>query len=389
MLIRKSLPYALAQFCVIGFQWAAMIFIPLYFKERGVADADIGILVATFDISTLLLVFPLGVLSDRIPPRPLMIAGGLLAAAACALLPWCRDFHEMALGMGAAGAGFTLTSIALAALFFKQVDPDRRGGEVAVFSIGGVMGGGVGAWVCGQLMKSFPVAHVLFPVAIGFALGWALLALTLPGARGLAFPLLEYGKDLKRGATWVLVGIMIVTASHSGFEHSGYTLLQTEVIHLSTAAIGNLFIIIAVWMALITLWTGRRHDQAERPLLMMGLALIVSGAFMAASGSASGAVDFLAYRLLHTLGDAVFILLIMVVAAAIFPKHRVGGAYAFALTVNTASYALFAYIGGVVGQHHGFDQSFHLAGAIEVAGGVVLLVLRPWLRRSFRMEESG
>jgi MFS family permease len=243
--------------------------------------------------------------------------------------------------------------------------------------------------VCGQLMKVFPVEQVLFPAAAIFALGWAAIALVLAPERGLSFPLLDYGKDLKRGATWVLIAIMVVTASHSGFEHSGYTLLQTEVIHMSAAMIGNLFIIIAVWMALISVWAGGRHDRAERPLLMIGLALLISGVFMAASGAANGPLDFLAYRLLHTTGDAVFILLIMVLAAQIFPKHRVGGAYAFALTINTASYACFALVGGFVGQHHGFDRAFQLGGAIEVAGGIVLLLLRPRLRRSFRLEASG
>jgi MFS family permease len=388
MLIRKSLPYALAQFCVIAFQWAAMIFIPLYFRQQGLSAARIGALIALFDFSTLLLVFPLGALSDRIPPRPLMIAGGVLAAVAGAALPWRTTLLWMALWMAIAGAAFTLSSIALAALFFKQVGEDRRGAEVAVFSVGGVMGAGVGAWLCGQLMKRFAVAQVLFPAAAGFALGWALLALLLPSEQGLSFPLIEYGRDLKRGATWVLIAIMVVTASHSGFEHSGYTLLQTEVLHLSAAMIGNLFIIIAVWMGLISVWAGRRHDRAERPLLMIGLALLISGAFMAASGSARGPLDFLAYRILHTTGDAVFNLLIMVLAAQIFPKHRVGGAYAFALTINTASYAGFALLGGLVGQRYGFDRAFHLGGAIEILGGTLLLAFRPRLRRSFRIEEA-
>ena len=91
-------------------------------------------------------------------------------------------------------------------------------------------------------------------------------------------------------------------------------------------------------MSFVSLLTGRLHDRRERPLLMMGLALSVSGIFMAASGLARGEYDFLLFRLLHTTGDSIFNLITLVVAAMIFPRHRSGGAFAFVLTINTASY---------------------------------------------------
>jgi MFS family permease len=294
----------------------------------------------------------------------------------------------MALCMALSGAAFTLSLIALYALFFKQVGEERRGAEVSLFTIGSILGAGAGAWVCGQLARYYPLEKVLFPVAMACAGAWATVTLFLPGTRGIAFPLLEYGHDLRRGATWVLIAIMFVTASHSGIEQACYTLLQTEVMGLTPRAIGNIFIVIAFWMVGITLWTGRQHDRSERPLLMMGTALIVSGLFMAASGSAHTAYDFLLYRLLHTLGDSVFQLLTLVVAAMIFPRRRVGGAFAFALTVNTASYFIFANIGGLVGERWGFARAFHLAGLIEMAGGTLLLVFRKRFRRGLRWDEG-
>jgi MFS family permease len=388
VLIRKTLPYALAQLCLIAFQWAAMIFMPVFFKERGVSDAGVGTLISLFSLSTLALVFPMGVLSDRVPPRPLLLGGALLAVAASMVMPFCRGFYQMASAMALAGAAFTFSSIALYSLFFKQVG-GQRGVEVSIFTIGGIMGAGLGAWGCGNLMQLVPVTRALFPVLAGSALAWAVVALFLPRGEGIAFPILEYGQDLKRLRTWVLIAIMFVTASHSGFEQAGYTLLQTEVIGLSTKMVGDLFLIIALWMTVTTLWTGRLHDQEERPLLMMGLALILSGAFMAASGSARGALDFLIYRLLHTAGDSVFQLLTLVVAAMIFPKRRVGGAFAFGLTINTASYFLFANVAGVIGQHSGFRAAFHVSGLIEVIGGIALLMFRSRLRGLFSISPGG
>jgi MFS family permease len=385
-LLKKALPYALAQFFVVAFQWTAMLFLPLFFKEQGISETGIGALISVFSLSTLVLVFPLGVLTDRLPPRPMMLAGAVLVAAANLLMPGASGVFELALWTFVAGAGFTLSSIALYSLFFKQVGSEKLGLEVSVFNIGGIMGAGVGAWVCGVLSNYYAVEQVLFPLGAGFALAWALAALFLPPVGGVSFPILEYGRDLKSVKTWVLIAILFVTASHAGFEQAGYTLLQTDVIGLSTKTVGNIFMALTVWMCVITAWTGQRHDREERPLLMIGAALILSGAFMAASGSARGPYDFLVYRVLHTAGDSVFNLLTLVVASIIFSKRRVGGAFAFALTINTASFFLFANLGGVVGDHFGFDRAFHLSGLISVVAGAFLLLSRGRVRKLIGMD---
>lgn len=389
MLVKKTLPYALAQLCVVAFQWMSMVFLPLFFSERGFSAAAIGSLISMFSASTLLLVFPLGMLSDRIPPRPLLVIGAVLAIAANLAMPRAQGFQQMAAAVCLSGAGFTVSCIALYSLFFKQVGPGRRGFEVSLFNIGGIMGAGLGAALCGQLSRYYAIGEVIFPLGMSFAGGWALLAFFLPGARGISFPILEYGRDLRRLRTWVLIAVMFVAASHAGFEQAGYALLQTEVIGLTTRAVGMIFLVLSLWMSLITYWTGESHDRQERPLLMMGMALIFSGVFMAASGSARGAGDFLFYRLVHTGGDAVISLLTLVAASMIFPRRRMGGAFAFALTVNTASYFMFANLAGVISGRFGFDRAFHVSGLIEVSGGLALLVFVRRLRTLFMISGAG
>jgi MFS family permease len=289
-----------------------------------------------------------------------------------------------------AGAGFTLSSISLYSLFFKRVGADRRGIEVSLFHIGGLAGAGLGAWCCGELVQATGSTAVLFSVGATCALGWAAVALLLPPSRSIAFPILEYGRDLRQPRTWVLIAVMFVTASHVGFEHAGYTLLQTEIIGLTARQVGLVLFVLSLWMCAITVWTGARHDRAgAQPVLWMGVALVISGAFMAASGSAAGVWDFTVYRVFHTAGDSVFGLLTLVVASIIFPRRRAGGAFAFALTVNTASFFLFANLGGLVGEYLGFDRAFHLSGSIEVAGGLMLILFRRRLRRIFLIERDA
>jgi len=385
-MIKRTLPYALAQFFMVAFHWMSMLYLPLHFKAAGVSDAGVGVLVSTFSLATLVLIFPLGALSDRLAPRPMMAAGSAVVVIAYLIMPLAESSLAMGAATFLAGAGFALSTISLYSLFFKQVGDDRRGAEVSFFTIGGILGAGFGAAACGFVSESFGDPGALFPLGIVFALAWAAILLAMPKATGIAFPIVEYAKDLRSARTWALIAVMFVTASHAGFEQAGYTLLQTQVIGLSPKTVGNIFLVLSFTMCLTTLAVGRFHDRAgKQPLVWMGVGLIVSGVFMAASGSAQGAGDFLVYRIFHTGGDAVFILLTLVVATIIFPKKRAGGAFAFALTINTASYFLFANIGGLVGGAYGFDRAFHLSGLIEVVGGVALLAFRKPLGRMFEL----
>jgi MFS family permease len=386
--LKRTLPYALAQFFTVALQWMTLLYLPLYLSDLGLSDSRLGSLISIFSLATLVSVLPLGILADRLPPRPMMLVGALVSALANLYLPRAAGFPGLALGVFVDGLGFTLSSIALYSLFFKQVATDRRGLEISIFAIGGNLGAGAGAWSCGQLI-GLAGYGVIFALGAAFALAWAGFALLLPRTRGIAFPILEYGQDLKRGRAWVLIAIFFVTASHAGFEQAGYGLLQRQVLHLSDSAIGGMFMALGIWMAIVTAWSGRLCDREQRPVLMCAIALLVSGAFMAASGSARSGAEFLFYRVLHTTGDAVFSLLILVLAASIFPRRRAGGAFAFAITVNTTSYFIFANLAGVVGQKYGFDSSFHLAGAFEFAGGLLLLLFRRRLARLFAGETGA
>ncbi len=121
----RTLPYALAQFLLVAFQWTSMLFLPLHFKAQGVSETGVGALISVFSLSTLLLVLPLGILSDRLPPRPMMAVGAAVAFVAYALAPGVQGVGWMVLVVALAGAGYTLSSISLYSLFFKRVGADR------------------------------------------------------------------------------------------------------------------------------------------------------------------------------------------------------------------------------------------------------------------------
>lgn len=373
--------YAAGHFFVFAFHWVMILYLPVYFQQCGMSDGVIGAVISLFSLATIIIMFPLGALADRLNPKSLFIAGAGCALIFSIIMPQAHALWAVCMIMLIGGGAISMMLISISALFIKQMGVQKRGAQVAVFNIGSVLGAGLGGYLCGFLVQSTNNVSILFKLGMAFGAGAIILGFILPGIRGIPFSILEYKQDMKHAWMWVLIFVVACTASHAGFEHAGYTLLQTDVLGLDAEQVGRAFLYISFWMALVTLLAGKMHDRLSKPVIMLGVSMIISGIFQAASGYADGFNQFVAIRFLHTFGDSFSTLLVPVVAATIFPGHRIGGTYAFILAVNTSSYFLFANVAGMVNQTQGFVDSFVLSGAILLAAGLItIFIIRPWLK---------
>ncbi len=383
----KAFYYGFLQFLFMLYYWGGLIYFPYYFKQAGVSDARIGLLVSLISLTVVVLVLPIGVLLDRISPKIFFLAGASIAAIFPVLFlvrsfPRWFELYILVFGISVA-----LIQIAISALFLKEMGEDSRGGQTAIFSIGDILGAGLGSEIGGRFIERFG-GRGLFWMLLGFAGLLLIVGLTLPRIRGIAFHLSEYREDLKHPLTWILIFIVMIVASHAGFEYAGYTLLQTEVIGLTAGQVGRLFLYISFSMAVVTYLVGRLNDRIKQQVLLAGLALILSGIFQSLSGYAQNFSQFLVIRILHTTGDSAFFLLIYVIASLAFSKKRAGGNWALILMIRHASIFLFSNIAGAINQSLGFPQGFLASGIIMVfAGLIVIFWLRPKLGvRSFLLS---
>ncbi len=362
-----------------------MLYLPYYFKQAEVGDARIGLLMSLVSLSTLILILPLGILSDRISPRLLFLTGAVIMLVFALLFlfhPSANLFELYILIFGFASA---FMQISLSSLFLKQMEEAERGGQSAVYNIGGVLGAGVGAELGGRLV-GYNQGEGLFWFVLFISVLIFLSGIFLPKVKGVAFKVWEYKEELKKPASWILIFIVLVIASHAGFEHAGYTLLQTEVIGLRASDVGRIAFYLSFWMAIVSWLSGKVQDRTMKPVLWAGVALIISGVFQAISAYAHGFFDFLLYRMAHTSGDSFSAVLMLVIASLIFSKKRTGGSWAVVVMFRNLSYFLFSNLGGVINQKWGFKESFVLSGVIMILSGLILIFfLRPkfWREMSF------
>jgi len=382
--------YALLNFIFFGFFWGTHMYLPYYFASVGLSDRHIGFLISLVSLTTFILVFPVGVLGDRIDPRKLFFSGAVIAMIFPLLFlagPKVSFYEPYILVFGLAVA---VLQISLAAVFLKQMEEFARGGQSAIYTIGGLLGSGIGAQLSGLIVSQFGPAN-LFWSPLGFSILAFVFGLGLPKIKGIPFRVSEYKEDLRHPLSWILIFTAFIMASHTGFEHAGYTLLQTKVIGLTAGQAGTIFFYIALWMAVISWISGLVHDRAKKPVLYAGIALIVSGLFQAASGYGRGYYDFVFYRMIHTMGDSFSGVLILVIASVVFAKKRAGGAWAILLLVRNAADFTFANLAGNLNQTIGFRLSFLVSGIILLLAGIaVIFVLRPRFWKEIRrVEETG
>lgn len=152
--------------------------LPVLQAQFGLTPGQASLTVSLFILGFGLGNLPLGWLADRLAPRPLLAAGGLvlaLGAVACALAP---GFAALAAARLAQGLALPAVTTCLAAHLARSLPMDRlnrvMAAYVAATVAGGMLGRLTGGWVFpAELWRwSFALAALLVALAVAAALVW-------------------------------------------------------------------------------------------------------------------------------------------------------------------------------------------------------------------------
>ncbi len=141
-LARRRLPIVLYSLAVFLF-WAALYVyvptLPVYAEKRGASLGLVGLIVASYGLTQLILRIPLGLASDRWGRRkPFILAGFGVIAVSCLALAWAPSPAWLLVGRGLAGVAAS-TWVASAVLFASYFPPEQavRATSVATFVAAG------------------------------------------------------------------------------------------------------------------------------------------------------------------------------------------------------------------------------------------------------------
>lgn len=178
MHVHSRLLFPLCSFLYTAVFWMILAFLPVYLKDEGLADPTIGIVFGAYSISALLLMVPLGVLSDRFRPKRILIFGGFITLLHIQGLKAAASPWQFILPAVCGGMGWATFQIVLLALYLKVIGEENRGRNIAFYTAGQFLGFGVGPLPAGMLWGAMDYARLLTLSEIGAVfLILALLAL--------------------------------------------------------------------------------------------------------------------------------------------------------------------------------------------------------------------
>ena len=128
---------------------------PLIQREFHIDDAQVGLLTSAF-FFTYMIIAPLtGWLGDRLPRKPLIVAGALIWSAATLLTAFVHDYHTLLIRHAAVGIGEATFSIFAPALLSDFYPEEDRNKILSIFYVTIPMGGALGYLMGGELGGHF------------------------------------------------------------------------------------------------------------------------------------------------------------------------------------------------------------------------------------------
>jgi MFS family permease len=367
----------LVQLLLAMFLWAILTYITIYWIDLGFSHLQVGILVAVFPLTSLVLMVPFGLYVDRISPKSLVIASHFIFALAVAGLLLTHDFWPTMLLMVVGGAGNALFNNALPSLYYKTLGDKIRGFKLGVFAATNLLGYGLGPFLAGYIYTAYGM-NAVFIFSLAGMIPLIATSFFLADAPGHIVKLSDYKADLSDKSVLVFIVLVFFFSLHAGAEQSSLSLYLNKDIGLDKEGVGWMFLIHANAMAILALINGvigDRFSARGRKLAALFYAgVFISGITNMSLFFATNFGSVLAARLSHAVGDSLTMVTRSIIISNLFVSSRMGGNLGAVTTAITLATLIGAIIAGAV---PGYSSGFVIAGALAVLAILIALPAKP------------
>ncbi|MDO8189141.1 MFS transporter [Conexibacter sp. JD483] len=350
--------------------------LPLYVRgPLGGGAAAVGIVVGVASLLAMVLRPPLGELADRIGPRPVAIAGALLAIAGELLLLVAGVLALGGVGRMLTGFGGATLNTMITIWVIETALPGARGRALSIFGVSVWIGLGLGPPLGERLLDQF-----------GFTAVWAATAALSTGALCLLLALRTAprprGGPRASGGAWLAPLKAVARAGAGGaISWAGQGVVLTFLIlHLQARGIGDgggllgpgsVFTIFAASVISARLLLRSLPDRVGGARSAAISLLAVAGGLVLIALARSFGLAAVGALVLGG-GYAVLYPSLMLVAIASVPPERRGSATGAVLAYMDLGMAAGATAGGLLAAWQGEALAFWVAAAAQLVGVVAI-----------------
>lgn len=376
--MQRYLKYIIPSVVFFGYTFGFRMFYafaPLHLKGLGLPQAAIGILMAVYPFSLIVLSVPIGLASDRFSPRTWAVAGLFAMSGSVWSLHFSNSFYTALLSFCGIGIGSSLYTVGAATLYFKSLGNARQGVKLALYNSLAALGYGTGPFTGGLILSAMNGnMRALFPAAAVILLPFAFLMLASQDARLEPVRLSSYLEDLRNPRVRFLLLIVFLFSLHFGVENVCYSLFLKYRCGVPESRIGLVFLFVGLTIAPAEIFTGIMADRVRRADGLMALGMAVSGLFNASMFFVDSLWPVIALRVCHAIGDGIFLLYLDVSVSRLFPARRVGAPIGLNSLVKMSGMMCGSLLAGLTSR---YDIPF-------LAAGIVVILLSPFVYRFFR-----
>lgn len=352
---------------------------PQYAPRLGVDEQVIGVVFGIYAAMLLLFSIPMGLLSDRVGRRPLIVVGMLLLALATALFGFSTTVTHLVVARTVQGVSAAATWSAGLALLADTCDPSRLGEKMGV-ALSAVGLGTVLGPVVGGLLFEYAgyMATFLVPAVLVASVGLLVFAVPVRTCRADGSP--RRSPVLPRGAFLPLAACaaaIIMVSGTYGVVDPYLPVYLHAAFSTSPATIGLVFAVLAVAAILAQPVAGRIYDRYGGSRYLIGGGLLLSGVAIVAAMQAPTLVLLIAA--IFALGVALSCALVpaMPILAGIYRgRGSQGAAYGMYNTFFSVGLSAGPFAGAILAGRWPLPVIFLLQAAVlAVMGALGWLVI--------------
>jgi sugar phosphate permease len=347
---------------------------PALQAEYGLTLPEIGLVIATVNLGSIVTLLPWGLLADRAGERVVLATGLTGAAFSLAVAAFAPSFAVLVLALTAAGALGASVNAASGRAVMGWFGAEERGFALGIRQTAVPLGGIVVALLLPAIVDVWGVRGGLTALGLGcFAAAMAGLIGLREAPQG-GGELHDVGHPLRDGRMWRLsVGSALIIAAQATILGFVVLFLHGER-GLSTAAAAGVFALMQVIGAGLRIGAGRWSDRVRAriaPLRQLAFAL---AAALLGTAVLTGAPLALLLPALVVAGALSLSWngLSFTAAAEIAGRARSGAALGFQQTALSLSYATTAPVFAAVVDAGSWGLGFALAAVMPLAGATVL-----------------
>ncbi|HEU5197471.1 MAG TPA: MFS transporter, partial [Methylomirabilota bacterium] len=348
--------------------------LPIFARRLGASDAAIGVIMAAFAVTSLLLRPVTGWGADRWGRRPFMLAGSLFFTVASAAYAWVAGALGLVLVRLLHGAGMGLYPTASSAMVADVTPPARRGEIIGVYGIAGSLALAVGP-MTGIALVGLVGFTGLFWIAGGVAALSVVTTLAIPETltRARAIPF--------TAASVVSPDAVIPSIIELCMMFTYGTQVAFLPLHADTHGVnpGLFFLVFALTIAVTRRPAGRLSDRFGRaPIAAIGLAL--AAVALVALAFSESALGLSLAGGIYGVGYGTSQPALMAWCVDDVAEHDRGRALATFYSAVEIGIAVGAIASGLAVARWGFTTTFVATAGVAATGGVLALA-RGWSAR--------